>query len=401
MKTKKRVFLLVLDSLGIGAAPDAAQFGDEGANTLKRISASKNFNIPNLIAMGLGNVDGVDYLEKTDSPTAAVARLREKSAGKDTTTGHWEMVGYISDKPMPTYPNGFPEEIIDAFSKATGRGVLCNLPYSGTDVIRDFGDAHVKSGDLIVYTSADSVFQVAAHEDVVAPEKLYEYCRAARAILGGEHAVGRVIARPFIGESGNYRRTANRRDFSLPVPHSTVIDIVGQCILSTIAVGKISDIFAGRGFKEKYPTHSNREGMEITAELADRDFSGLCFINLVDFDMLYGHRQDIDGYAKALSEFDLWLGEFTKKLGEDDVLIITADHGCDPGDDSTDHTREYVPMLVYGGGVRPENLGTISGFDTVGKLTCDLFNVPYWFAHGEEAAIADRLFDLGRRVKVY
>ena len=370
----KRVFLIVLDSCGIGYEPDAHLFGDVGANTMKRISASKNFNIPNLIKMGLGNIDGVDYLEKTDAPLASVARLREISMGKDTTIGHWEIAGIISERAMPTYPDGFPEEIIAEFSKRVGRGVICNKPYSGTDVIRDFGDAHVKSGDLIVYTSADSVFQIAAHEDVVPLETLYEYCRIARDMLTGEHGVGRVIARPFIGESGNYKRTANRRDFSLVPPKPTLLDELKEGGYDVISVGKISDIFAGSGITESNPSHSNREGMQITEAIAKRDFSGLCFTNLVDFDMLFGHRQDIDGYAAALSEFDIWLGDFIKMLGEDDTLIITADHGCDPGDNSTDHTREYVPFIMYDGKSN-QNLGTVTGFNhvasTVRKILAD------------------------------
>ena len=362
----KRVFLIVLDSCGIGYEPDAHLFGDVGANTMKRISASKNFNIPNLIKMGLGNIDGIDYLEKTDSPKATVARLQEISMGKDTTIGHWEIAGIISERAMPTYPYGFPEEVISEFSKKVDRGVICNKPYSGTDVIRDFGDEHVKSGDLIVYTSADSVFQIAAHEELVPLETLYEYCRIAREMLKGEHGVGRVIARPFIGESGNYKRTANRRDFSLVPPEKSLLDKLKEEGYDVISVGKISDIFAGAGITESNPSHSNSEGMQITEDIAKRDFSGLCFTNLVDFDMLFGHRQDIDGYAKALAEFDSWLGEFIKTLGEDDTLIITADHGCDPGDTSTDHTREYVPFIMYNG-KDTENLGTVVGFNHVAK----------------------------------
>ena len=287
--------------------------------------------------------------------------------GKDTTVGHWELMGVVSEKPLPTYPNGFPKEVLDAFSEATGRGVLCNLPYSGTDVIRDYGDAHVRTGDLIVYTSADSVFQIAAHEDIVPIETLYDYCRKARAILQGEHGVGRVIARPFVGTSGHYTRTANRHDFSLEPSQKTVLDKIKAAGLDVIAVGKITDIFAGKGVTESIFTHSNDEGMNVTAEVASRDFHGLCFTNLVDFDMLYGHRQDREGYTAAMMAFDRWLSDFYLSLREDDVLIITADHGCDPADDSTDHTREYVPMLVYGKTITPENLGTKLGFDTVGN----------------------------------
>jgi len=373
----KRVFIIVLDSLGIGEAPDANVFGDVGANTLLRISGSEKFKIPTLISLGLGCIDGVDYLEKVDTPPTVLARMRELSRGKDTTIGHWELAGLVSNTPLPTYEHGFPDEVISTFTERVKRGVLCNLPYSGTEVIRDFGARHERTGELIVYTSADSVFQIAAHEEVVPPDKLYEYCRAAREILTGEHAVGRVIARPFISDGkGGYVRTANRRDFSLEPTGKTMLDEISAAGLDVISVGKISDIFAGRGVTEAHSSHSNREGMEITAKLADGDFHGLCFTNLVEFDSHFGHRQDIDGYAKALSEFDSALAEFLPKLREDDMLIITADHGCDPGDKSTDHTREYVPLIVYGRGVSPKNLGTVTGFDTVARLTCEALGVP-------------------------
>jgi len=373
----KRVFIIVLDSVGIGAAPDAADFGDAGANTMFRIFDSEKFNIPNLIEMGLGSIEGIDYLPASWSHTAAVCRLEEKSRGKDTTTGHWEMMGIISEKPMPTYPDGFPKEILDEFSKQVGRGVICNKPYSGTDVIRDYGKQHVDTGDLIVYTSADSVFQIAAHEELVPPETLYEYCRIAREILQGEHAVGRVIARPFVGTEGAYKRTENRHDFSLTPPAPTAMDAIGNAGLDVISIGKIYDIFSGAGIKKSLPTHNNREGMQTLLEVQKTDFRGLCFANLVDFDMLYGHRQDIDGYANALSEFDAWLPEFTRGMQEGDVLMITADHGCDPGDDSTDHTREMVPFIIYGSQIKPMEMQTHQGFANVGKLACDLLGVKY------------------------
>ena len=373
----KRVFLIVLDSVGIGYAPDAADFGDHGANTMKRISSSAKFNIPNLLSLGLGNIDGVDYLGKTEKPLAAVARIREKSKGKDTTTGHWEMMGIVSERPMPTYPDGFPLEILDEFSRRTKRGVLCNKPYSGTDVIRDYGKAHVDSGDLIVYTSADSVFQIAAHEDIVPPEKLYEYCRIAREILTGEHAVGRVIARPFVGTEGAYKRTENRHDFSLTPPKKTAMDAIGEAGLDVISIGKIYDIFSGAGIKKSLPTHNNTEGMQTLLEAQKMDFTGFCFANLVDFDMLYGHRQDIDGYAAALSAFDKFLPEFIENMQDGDVLMITADHGCDPGDDSTDHTREHVPLLIYGKDIKPINLGTRIGFAEIGSTVCDMLGVDF------------------------
>ena len=379
----KRVFLIVLDSCGIGYEPDADLFGDVGANTLKRISASEKFNIPTLTKMGLGNIDGVDCVEKCEKPTATVARLREVSMGKDTTIGHWEIAGIISKSPLPTYPNGFPKEVLSEFEAAVGRRVICNKPYSGTEVIKDYGREHVETGALIVYTSADSVFQIAAHEDVVPLETLYEYCRIARGILNGKHGVGRVIARPFTGEAGSFKRTANRRDFSLVPPKATMLDAIKAAGLDVISVGKINDIFAGAGITESIISHSNREGMEITDKVAGRDFTGLCFTNLVDFDMLYGHRQDVDGYAAALSEFDAWLDGFVKKLGDDDTLIITADHGCDPGDDSTDHTREYVPFIMYNKNATPENLGTRFGFYEIAERVTDMLGVRF-VANGEE-----------------
>ncbi len=373
----KRVFWIVLDSCGIGYEPDAHEFGDVGADTLRRIHTSPAFSADNLIALGLGNIDGIDYLRKADAPLGAYARLRELSRGKDTTIGHWELSGIISPAPLPTYPNGFPRDLLDEFSHRVGRGVLCNLPYSGTDVIRDYGEEHLRTGDLIVYTSADSVFQIAAHEDLVPPETLYEYCRIARELLVGEHAVGRVIARPFIGTPGNFKRTANRHDFSLEPPKRTVLDAVCEGGKSVISVGKIRDIFVGRGITDSHFTHSNTEGMQKTLEIAKSDFEGLCFTNLVDFDMLFGHRQDIDGYAAALAAFNDFLPTLMAELKADDLLLITADHGCDPGDTSTDHTREYVPLLVYGQGVRPMNLGTLMGFTHVAKIVADALGATY------------------------
>lgn len=363
----KRVFLIVLDSFGIGAMPDCESFGDSfDCNTLKRISASPKFNIPNLIRAGLGNIEGVDCVPASENPTAAVYKMREASKGKDTTLGHWEIAGVISNKAMPTYPNGFPEEILSQFKEKTGRGVLCNLPYSGTDVIRDYGQKHIESGDLIVYTSADSVFQIAAHEEVVPLETLYEYCRIAREILKGEHAVGRVIARPFVGADGKFERTANRRDFSLTPPKKTVLDAAHEAGLDVIAIGKISDIFAAQGVTESIVSHSNDEGMEIIKEVSKREFNGLCFLNLVDFDMKYGHRQDIDGYANALSQFDAFLPSLLSELKEDDLLMITADHGCDPGDTSTDHTREYTPLLMFAKGLEKGSGGVRETFADIG-----------------------------------
>ena len=373
----KRVFLIVLDSLGVGEMPDAAAFGDKDCNTLKRISASPEFCIDNLIKMGLGNIDGVNFLKKAELPSAAFARMTELSAGKDTTIGHWEIAGVVSDSPMPTYPDGFPSEILDEFSKKTGRGVLCNKPYSGTKVIADYGEEHIKTGDLIVYTSADSVFQIAAHEDIVPPETLYEYCRIARKILVGDHAVGRVIARPFVGNYPDFTRTSNRHDFSVEPPKKTLLDAIKSANKTVYAVGKIFDIFAGKGVTEKAFTTSNLDGIEKTLKALDTDFNGLCFINLVDFDMLYGHRQDINGYAKALTEFDRYLPEITTKMRDDDILVITADHGCDPGDNSTDHTREYTPLIVYGKSVKPINLGTRKTFADIAATVADYLDVDF------------------------
>ena len=377
MKKAKRVFLIVLDSVGIGYEPDAHLFGDVGANTMKSISSSKKFNIPNLLSLGLSHIDGVDYLPRTSSPLATVQRLQEESMGKDTTIGHWEICGIVSKKPLPTYPDGFPKELLDEFSRRVGRGVLCNKPYSGTDVIRDYGDEHLRTGDLIVYTSADSVFQIAAHEELVPLEKLYEYCRIARELLVGEHGVGRVIARPFITKDGVYTRTANRHDFSLTPPKKTVLNALKDNGKDVIAIGKITDIFAGSGITETIFTHGNAEGIEKTIEAAKRDFDGLCFTNLVDFDMLYGHRQDKDGYAAALSYFDEKLPEILENLTEDDCLIITADHGCDPADNSTDHTREYIPFILYRKGEEGKNLGTKLGFYNIATTVADLLDVPY------------------------
>ncbi|MBQ8227799.1 MAG: phosphopentomutase [Clostridia bacterium] len=364
----QRVFLIVLDSFGIGEMPDAKDFGDEGSNTLKAVFNSKEFNAPNLQKLGLFNIDGVTVGEKVEHPTASIARLCEKSSGKDTTTGHWELCGIISDKPMPTYPDGFPKEILDEFSAKTGKRILCNMPYSGTQVIADFGKKHLETGDLIVYTSADSVFQIAAHEDIVSVETLYEYCRIAREILKDEHAVGRVIARPFTGENGNFKRTENRHDFSLLPPSDTTIDRLKNAGFDVISVGKIYDIFAGKGITEKHLTKNNSQGMAKTKELLNKDFCGLCFTNLVDFDMVYGHRNDTDGYAKALSEFDCWLGGFVEEMSENDLLIVTADHGCDPSTESTDHSREYVPFIAYAHNEIHQNFGTVNGFDFVGRM---------------------------------
>ena len=373
----KRVFLFVLDSFGIGCQPDADKFGDAGANTLASCATSAELKIPNMIAAGLGNIDGVSCLPKVDAPTGAVARLREASMGKDTTIGHWEIAGIVSPDPLPTYPDGFPAEVLDAFEAATGRGWLCNKPYSGTDVIRDYGEEQMATGKWIVYTSADSVFQVAANEEVIPLEELYDACHKARNILRGKHGVGRVIARPFVGNaSDNFKRTSNRHDYSLEPPARTVMDAVKEAGKASIGVGKIYDIFAGIGTTEHVYNKSNANGMEHAMHYAAQDFEGLCFVNLVDFDMVFGHRRDIDGYAKALTEFDTFLGEFMEKLGEEDLVMITADHGCDPGfTATTDHTREYVPLLMLGKGIKPCNLGTRETFADVAATVAELLDV--------------------------
>ena len=375
----KRIFLIVLDSCGVGAAPDSERFGDIGVNTLRSCAASPKFSIPHLIEAGLGNLDGIDYLPKTDHPTAALARLQEASMGKDTTIGHWEIAGIVSPNPLPTYPQGFPQEVLEEFEKQTGRGVLCNLPYSGTDVIRDYGEEQKKTGKWIVYTSADSVFQVAANENWIPLEELYDACRKARAILRGKHGVGRVIARPYVGQSpSEFRRTSNRHDFSLEPPKQTMLDAIKAAGLDTLAVGKIYDIFAGQGTTEHLFNKSNADGMAHTDDYAARDFHGLCFVNLVDFDMQYGHRRDVDGYANALTEFDTWLGQFLPKLGDEDLVMITADHGCDPAyTATTDHTREYVPLVVLGKQVKPVNLGTRKSFADIAATVTELLHVPF------------------------
>ena len=386
----KRVFLIVLDSFGIGAAPDAAEFGDAGANTLGSIAGHAAFDAPNLTRLGLFNIEGVCCGQAAAAPAGAFARLRERSLGKDTTIGHWEIAGLVSDHPLPTYPEGFPEEVIREFEEKTGRRVLCNRPYSGTEVIRDYGEEHMRTGALIVYTSADSVFQIAAHEDVVPVPELYRICEIARGMLQGKHCVGRVIARPFVGScAADFKRTANRHDYSLLPPRPSMLDELKAAGRTVIGVGKIHDIFAGQGTTETIRTKNNADGMRVTMELADRAFEGLAFVNLVDFDMTYGHRRDIPGYAAAVTEFDRWLPGFMDKLGPEDLVMITADHGCDPGYlATTDHTREYVPWLIAGKAVKPGvDLGTLAGFDHIAATVCDALGV-------KTAAEAESRFDV-------
>lgn len=378
MTGMKRVFLIVLDSFGIGEAPDAKDFGDEGSNTLLAVSKSLYFDLPNLEKLGLFAVDGaeIDGDRQTTVPIGTYGRMTEQSKGKDTTIGHWEIAGIISEKPLPVYPKGFPEEVTAVFEQETGRKILCNRPYSGTEVIRDYGDEHVKTGALIVYTSADSVFQIAAHEDVVPPEELYRYCKIARKILTGKHGVGRVIARPFIGESGHYTRTSNRHDFSIEPPKVTMLDQLKEKGFDVIGIGKIHDIFAGKGLTEFSFTKNNEDGIEQTKEWMKKRFEGLCFVNLVDFDMLYGHRNDVDGYAKALSYFDKQLPKLLGLMREGDILMITADHGCDPSTPSTDHSREYTPFLMYQyGQAKGVNLKTRKTFADIGSTVLDYFGI--------------------------
>lgn len=369
----KRVFLIVLDSFGIGTAPDSADFGDAGADTLGSIRRSAKFSAENMKKLGLFNIDGI--AGGIVAPVGAYARMTERSRGKDTIIGHWEMCGVISESPMPTFPDGFPEELLEELSAAWGRGILCNKPYSGTQVIADYGREHIETGKLIVYTSADSVLQIAAHESVVPIEELYRDCEIARGICQGKYGVGRIIARPFEGEYP-FKRTTRRHDFALVPPHKTTLDLLKDAGLDVIAVGKISDIFAGQGVTDAIKTAGNADGMEKTMALLDRDFRGFAFVNLVDFDMVYGHRRDIDGYAAATAAFDAWLGDFRAKMRPDDLLLITGDHGCDPGFTGTDHTREYTPLLAAGDAVRPGNLGTRTTFADIGATVADIFGVP-------------------------
>lgn len=372
----KRVFLIVLDSFGIGCAPDAADFGDGSCSTLASLTTSPELRAPNLTKLGLFNIDGVGCGTPADSPIGTFARLRELSRGKDTTIGHWEIAGIVSEQPMPTYPNEFPAEILERLSAACdGKKILCNKPYSGTQVIHDYGREQEETGGLIVYTSADSVLQIAANEADVPVERLYDYCRAARTIMQGEHGVGRIIARPYVGSYPNYERTAHRHDFSLDPTGDTMMDALVRQGHEVIGVGKISDIFAGRGVTRSTGVNENNaDGMEKTLRIQQEDVTGLCFVNLVDFDMVYGHRRDIAGYARATTEFDVQLGTFMEHMHEDDVLMITADHGCDPGAPGTDHTREYVPLLVYGAQIRQGvNLGTYPTFAMISATVADMF----------------------------
>lgn len=371
----KRVFLIVLDSVGIGAMPDAAAYGDEGSNTIGAASKSQFFSMPNMKKLGLFNIEGVTCREGSVTPEGAVARLGEASRGKDTTTGHWEIAGVISEEAMPVFPDGFPKELLDQLEKETGRKIICNKPYSGTEVIKDYGEEHLKTGALIVYTSADSVLQIAAHEALVPVEELYRYCEIARNLCTGKWGVGRIIARPFDGEYP-FQRTVRRHDYSLEPPKKTMLDYIKDSGREVLSVGKINDIFAGCGVTGMVRTVSNEDGIDKTIAYEKQEFNGLCFTNLVDYDMLYGHRNDVDGYAKALTYFDERLPEILAGLGEEDILMITADHGCDPSTPSTDHSREYVPLVMAGAPVKAGvNLGTRTTFADIAATVLDYLDV--------------------------
>jgi phosphopentomutase len=382
---KKRVFLVVLDGVGAGEMPDAGRFGDEGSNTLGNTArAVGGLNLPVMGVWGLGNITEIMGVPPVAHPAAAFGRMAEASPGKDTTTGHWEMMGLVLEKPFPVYPQGFPPGLIKRFAEAVNRGVLGNKPASGTEIIEELGPEHMRTGALIVYTSADSVFQIAAHEEVVPPEELYEICQTARAMLMGEDMVARVIARPFTGQPGAFRRTERRRDFSLAPPDETLLDFLSGRGIKTVGVGKIKDIFAGRGLVESYHTGNNRKTMEKVLELAREEQAEdqtetLVFANCVDFDTLYGHRNDPRGFAGAIEEADQFLGELAGLLGKEDLLIVTADHGCDPTTASTDHSREYVPLLVVGETVaKGKNLGTRKSFADISATLAQVFSCTGW-----------------------
>lgn len=371
-----RVFLIVLDSVGIGALPDAELYGDLGAHTLSHAThALRKANIPHLLSLGLGNIKGAQLRGRVDAPIGRYGRLAEASPGKDTTTGHWELAGLILDKPFPLYPKGFPRRILDPFEKAIERGTLGNVPASGTAIIDELGAEHIRTGFPIVYTSGDSVFQIAAHESVVPPDLLYEMCRKARDLLTGEDAVGRVIARPFVGEPGAFVRTKNRRDFSLEPPGRTLLDAVQAAGQTCYGIGKIEDIFAKRGLTGSDHTGDNAAGIQATLDMMQQDFEGLVFTNLVDFDSLYGHRRDAKGYAHALEAFDAGLGEMLGRLRPGDKLLITADHGCDPIHAGTDHTREYVPLLIAGDGAG--ELADAPTFAVVADMVCRYLDIEW------------------------
>lgn len=372
-----RVILLVLDSLGIGELPDAEAYGDAGSDTLGNLARRRPLRIPYLVELGLANIRPLEGLEPVCSPRAAYGRCATASPGKDTTTGHWEMAGIQLERPFPTYPHGFPRDIIEEFERRAGRRILGNCPASGTEIIKVLGEEHLRSGRPIVYTSADSVFQIAAHEDVIPLEELYRMCEIAREILRGPHEVGRVIARPFAGSPGAFARDgANRRDYAVPPPPGMLLDRLEAAGVFVCAIGKIHDIYLGRGIREHLPSHSNAEGMARTLEAVRRVPAGLIFVNLVDFDMLYGHRNDVEGYAAALEAADAWLPDLLSALRRDDLLIVTADHGNDPTTPSTDHSREYVPLLVWGPRTRRGvDLGTRATLADIGQTVAANFQL--------------------------
>ena len=373
----KRAIVIVMDSVGIGELPDADRYGDVGSNTLGNIAEkTPGFELRNLQKLGLGNIDGSKGYKAEPQPIGSFGKMAEVSAGKDTTTGHWEIMGIILPQAFPVYPDGFPGEVLDKFEKAIGTKTLGNYPASGTEIIKQLGAEHVKTGYPIVYTSADSVFQIAAHEEVIPIERLYEMCRIARDILVGEHAVGRVIARPFVGTEGNFTRTDRRHDFSLKPIQTTVLDLIKGKGLQVKAVGKINDIYSGQGITDSVHIHNNMDGVDKTLEYMKETFNGLIFTNLVDFDMQFGHRNNVEGYAQALREFDERIPEIIKNLANEDILIITADHGCDPTTPSTDHSREYVPVFIYGNNVKPGiNLGIRSTFADLGATVAEYLGV--------------------------
>lgn len=383
--TIDRVIIIVMDSVGVGALPDAERYGDTGSNTLANVAAATPLKLNNLSRMGIGNIIPLQGNEPVARPVAAYGKMASRSPGKDTTSGHWELVGLILERPFPLYPRGFPREIIETFEKAIGRKILGNKPASGTVILDELGAEHIRSGYPIVYTSADSVFQIAAHEDVIPVQELYRYCKLAREILKGEHAVGRVIARPFVGTPGKFIRTERRQDFSLEPFQPTLLEAVNNAGLQVMAVGKIKDIFAGKGISRWIHTHDNMDGVDQTVNFMREGGRGLIFTNLVDFDMRYGHRNNVAGYAAALEAFDQRLPELVEALNTKDVLVLTADHGCDPTTPSTDHSREYVPLLVYGNRIRPLNLGVRSTFADLGATVAEMLGVPYELA-GESFA---------------
>lgn len=376
----KRAIIIVLDSVGIGELPDAAAYGDAGSNTLGNIAKAMKhepwFKLDNMISLGLSHIDGVEELEKPEKVHGAMARMGELSKGKDTTTGHWEIAGLVLDRPFPTYPDGFPKEIMDAFEKAIGTKTLGNCVASGTEIIARLGEEHMKTGYPIVYTSADSVFQIAAHEEIIPIERLYEMCQKARNMLTGEHAVGRVIARPFLGQPGSFKRTDRRRDFSLKPIKKTVLEYAKEQGFEVRGVGKIEDIFAGEGITHAVHIHDNMDGVDQTLNWMKDDFSGILFTNLVDFDMVYGHRNNVEGYARALVDFDKRLPEIMSAMKDEDILFITADHGCDPTTESTDHSREYTPLLVYGKPVKAGvNLHTRKSFSDIAATVAQYLGI--------------------------